>query len=293
MTLGRKMFRNTVGEKFQQQSDDILDALSEETTVDSLDQIASRAAFAGEAVVIGEDGITLDGTATGYETNRVITWVDESGNDLGSLQGLVSNGKGSIFLYGNFDLSTTEGKFGIEAFASTGTVASIVGIMSSATVGEMSHKVRGVEIFRVASVDGSTLEAVINEGGNATVDFRVEGDTMDVVKVDASENRLELAGRQRDIRENKQIASNAITITSKWQHLQSESSTTDFLDTITGGITGETVRITAQSGHTITVRDAVDNIRLNGSTNKTVGSGDVLLMYFNGSTWQQESYSNN
>lgn len=292
MTLFRKMYKNTVGEVFRRQNDDIQDALSEETTVENLDQIASRAEFGGGAVLLNEDGVTIQGN-TVEERANTLDWRDPNDVRL-------------CYFYGFFQPSPsrTDLKFGVnltEPYTNGGFSGEVQGnsgdnieVIMDTNPGNFGPIYFGHN-SNYFGMDGSAWQVNIQGMGGTDVDFEIRksGGSGNLVLADTSENRFEIDGRVRHIRENKTLASDAFTITSYWQHLASQSGTADLLSTINGGVLGETVRITAQATHTITVKDAIGNIQLNGGTDKTVGTNDVLVLYFDGSNWQQESYSNN
>ena len=93
------------------------------------------------------------------------------------------------------------------------------------------------------------------------------------------------------------ISSGAITSAAGHIILAAETGTTDDLDSfsgVTGATAGDMMILRADSGDTITVKDGVGNIRLDGGTDKVLNSvNDVLLLMFTGSQHIQISFSNN
>jgi hypothetical protein len=77
------------------------------------------------------------------------------------------------------------------------------------------------------------------------------------------------------------IASGVITVTHSYHKIDTEGdASSDDLDTINGGATGQMLLITAQSGsRTIVAKDGTGNLRLNGDFSLDHGQDALLLMY--------------
>lgn len=96
----------------------------------------------------------------------------------------------------------------------------------------------------------------------------------------------------RGTRPTHTIASGEITLADGLEAseviLAAESSTTDTLDTITGGVAGDVLYLTADSGDTITVSET-DNVSLESTVALT---GDLILtLRYDGTTWDEISYT--
>lgn len=90
------------------------------------------------------------------------------------------------------------------------------------------------------------------------------------------------------------IASGAITATHSYHTVDTESNaSTDDLDTINGGATGQMLLITAQaSSRTIVAKDGTGNLNLNGDFSLDHNTDTLLLMYVS-SFWIEVSRSSN
>jgi len=88
------------------------------------------------------------------------------------------------------------------------------------------------------------------------------------------------------------ISTGAITITTGYHKVQSESGTTDDLTTINGGSIGQILVLTVLYTHTVTVKDNTDNLRLSGDFILTHDL-DTLTLIYNGTTWNEISRSDN
>lgn len=79
--------------------------------------------------------------------------------------------------------------------------------------------------------------------------------------------------------------------------IESFSGVADNLDTITttAGIVQGVLLLQAKTGHTITVRHAIDNINLNGAANKVLDDPKDMLLLFEvaDNVWVQLAYSDN
>jgi hypothetical protein len=88
------------------------------------------------------------------------------------------------------------------------------------------------------------------------------------------------------------IASGEITATNSFHRVDTESAaSTDNLDTINGGETGQIIILKPVSGsRTIVVRDNAGNIQTAGGTNFSMNDGrDVIVLIYDGNHWLELS----
>jgi hypothetical protein len=92
------------------------------------------------------------------------------------------------------------------------------------------------------------------------------------------------------------IASGAITVTGRDSFITIDTeadAATDDLDTITGGITGQTLIIrTVTGGRDVTLKDEVDNLSLAGDFTLT-RIEDTIVLFKGGTNWLEISRSDN
>ncbi len=72
--------------------------------------------------------------------------------------------------------------------------------------------------------------------------------------------------------------------------IQARTGTADAVDTIITGafaVDGDVISLQCRSGDTITLLHNVNNIQLDGSSNKAIVNGNVLLLKYNGTDWEQ------
>ena len=89
------------------------------------------------------------------------------------------------------------------------------------------------------------------------------------------------------------IASGAITVTHSHHRVDTQGgASTDDLDTISGGTTGQILIIRSVSGARDTTLVETGNLKLNGSFTLTVVADQIVLIY-DGTNWNELTRSNN
>lgn len=68
-----------------------------------------------------------------------------------------------------------------------------------------------------------------------------------------------------------------------------QTGTADDLSTISGGINGQQLIISADTGDTITVKHSVGNIQLNNGADYALSGNKTLMLWYNGSVWTDVS----
>ena len=87
------------------------------------------------------------------------------------------------------------------------------------------------------------------------------------------------------------ISSNAITAT-KSRHTVTASGASDTLNTINGNTSGDILFLRGTNAKTITVADGAGNIQC--GTNRTLaGVDDIMLLFYDGTSWQMLGYQQN
>ena len=80
------------------------------------------------------------------------------------------------------------------------------------------------------------------------------------------------------------LSAGAVTVTQRLHIIAAESGTADDLDTLSGGVSGSTVILVADSGDTITVT-AAGNIELNNGHELDLTSNKTLELFYDGTQW--------
>lgn len=88
------------------------------------------------------------------------------------------------------------------------------------------------------------------------------------------------------------ISSGVVTVTQMVHVIAAETGTTDDLETITDGITGQTsaglavLLLIADTGDTITLKHGTDNLDLPGDADIDLDDDHWIMLLWSGSNWQ-------
>lgn len=165
-----------------------------------------------------------------------------------------------------------------------GYSGSILG--SDGNIGDAS-----VQLTKDANNGSSGWRISMDVSSSNTLNTSYDG--INVYSMTTSGIRVPTAGERRIIMEvgpALTIASGAITITRSMHAISPETGNTGTLNTINGGVAGQIITLRpVSSSHVITLERTGGNIRLDGSTNKTLnGSLSSIRLYYNGSLWVQD-----
>ncbi|MDX1371410.1 MAG: hypothetical protein R3321_03020, partial [Nitrososphaeraceae archaeon] len=87
------------------------------------------------------------------------------------------------------------------------------------------------------------------------------------------------------------IAEGVMTSDNSFLLVNAETGTTDDLDTLSGGSTGDVVILKAASGDTITVKNGTGNIVC--PSDRTLTGDDTIMLIYDGTNWCEVSYTDN
>lgn len=168
-----------------------------------------------------------------------------------------------------------------------GTIASPEIVQSGDSIGEISFKATDnaghVEAAVISvMVDGTPgdddmpgrLQIKTTPDGGNVAEVALSIDQRQVVSVDKV---LGFSGTQE-----VQISGGAVTQTHTRMILESETGTTDDLDTITSAGAGSLIIVSAAAGHTVTLKHGTDNIVLSDATDRDVSDTDNVLLFDDG-----------
>lgn len=108
-------------------------------------------------------------------------------------------------------------------------------------------------------------------------------------KINTSQWLVPNVWRWHDAFTNHLISSGSVALTFGLVTLQAESGTADDLDSITGGVLGNEIIVTADSGDTITLKHATgtDTIALASGADLAISAGDFVRLLHNGTQWYE------
>jgi hypothetical protein len=134
-----------------------------------------------------------------------------------------------------------------------------------------------------SGTQSAPLLEIVNESDTPTASISKDGEiAFDMLKVNTATTLT--------------IASGAVTITGGHHIIAAESGTSDLLETINGGVTGQFLLIEADTGDTINVQQTSGNISFADASTSTSAdhslSGSAqMLLYYTGSVWQQIGFN--
>ena len=165
---------------------------------------------------------------------------------------------------GNFDVNTN--KFNITAATGNTTIAGTLGVTDNVAV--------NTNKFNVTAASGNTtIAGTLAVTGKSTFTAGNVFTKVSTTLPDAT----------------------TFAVTGGWHELTSQSSTTDTIEGITGGVAGQILILTAAATHTITLTDGTDtNDFMLGANIDIVGNnGDTVTLMFNGTNWLKIAHGDN
>lgn len=268
------------------------------------DTLGASSGVWGDALVI--DALTVSGgtvnnsiiggTAAAAGTFTTLTFTDVPAAQVITFNGrskISSAADGTVVITNNAGTNFDKLQFGgttgsYPALTRNGTGLNVTDAAGSAYTDLLAGNLRAVNGYFQLK-DGMTAPAAVATTSHIFIDTG-DGD----LKIRYGDNVTRRIVSDSAEPTELTIATGAVTCTGRFHRVDTEADgATDDLDTINGGVSGETLTLKAEdSARTVVVKDGTGNLQLEGDCTLD-NAQDTITLIYDGSNWLELSRSNN